>query len=81
MSGTSTLTVIIGDSNDNKMQPGQKDIMVYNYMVRFKLDTPLSVYELALKIKNPNLKGLGHQMQCCGTGTGTGTGTVGTVTF
>ena len=33
MSGTSTLTVIIGDTNDNKMQPGQKDIMVYNYMV------------------------------------------------
>ena len=34
MTGTSTLTVVIGDSNDNKMQPGQKDIMVYNYMVR-----------------------------------------------
>ena len=33
MTGTSTLTVVIGDSNDNKMQPGQKDIMVYNYMV------------------------------------------------
>ena len=33
MSGTSTLTVIIGDSNDNKMQPGSKDILVYNYMV------------------------------------------------
>ncbi|CAB4065536.1 Putative neural-cadherin 2,Neural-cadherin [Lepeophtheirus salmonis] len=32
MSGTSTLTVVIGDSNDNKMQPGSKDIMVYNYM-------------------------------------------------
>ena len=32
MTGTSTLTVVIGDSNDNKMQPGQKDIMVYNYM-------------------------------------------------
>ncbi|XP_047366877.1 neural-cadherin isoform X7 [Vespa velutina] len=31
MSGTSTLTVIIGDSNDNKMQPGSKDIFVYNY--------------------------------------------------
>ena len=35
MTGTSTLTVVIGDSNDNKMQPGQKDIMVYNYMVSF----------------------------------------------
>ena len=33
MSGTSTLTVIIGDSNDNKMQPGSKEIFVYNYMV------------------------------------------------
>lgn len=33
MSGTSTLTVIIGDSNDNKMQPGSKDIFVYNYAV------------------------------------------------
>eukprot|EP00095_Tigriopus_kingsejongensis_P004384 maker-scaffold1072_size64607-snap-gene-0.18 protein:Tk04384 transcript:maker-scaffold1072_size64607-snap-gene-0.18-mRNA-1 annotation:"GK18219" len=31
MSGTSTLTVIIGDSNDNKMQPGSKEIKVYNY--------------------------------------------------
>ncbi|XP_031778398.1 neural-cadherin isoform X2 [Nasonia vitripennis] len=31
MSGTSTLTVIIGDANDNKMQPGSKDIFVYNY--------------------------------------------------
>lgn len=33
MSGTSTLTVIIGDTNDNKMQPGSKDIFVYNYAV------------------------------------------------
>lgn len=33
MSGTSTLTVIIGDINDNKMQPGSKDIFVYNYAV------------------------------------------------
>lgn len=33
MSGTSTLTVVIGDVNDNKMQPGSKDIFVYNYMV------------------------------------------------
>ncbi|XP_054284040.1 neural-cadherin isoform X4 [Macrosteles quadrilineatus] len=32
MSGTSTLTVIIGDVNDNKMQPGSKEIFVYNYM-------------------------------------------------
>ena len=34
MSGTSTLTVIIGDINDNKMQPGSKEIFVYNYEVR-----------------------------------------------
>lgn len=34
MTGTSTLTVVIGDMNDNKMQPGHKDIMVYDYMVR-----------------------------------------------
>ena len=32
MSGTSTLTIVIGDSNDNKMQPGSKEIFVYNYM-------------------------------------------------
>ncbi|XP_035701024.1 neural-cadherin isoform X3 [Folsomia candida] len=31
MSGTSTLTVIIGDTNDHKMQPGSKEIFVYNY--------------------------------------------------
>lgn len=33
MSGTSTLTVIIGDINDNKMHPGTKEIFVYNYLV------------------------------------------------
>ena len=33
MSGTSTLTVVIGDANDNKMQPGTKDILVYSYDV------------------------------------------------
>ena len=38
MSGTSTLTIIIGDSNDNKMQPGSKEILVYNYMVSTKND-------------------------------------------
>ncbi len=30
-SGTSTLTVIIGDANDNRMYPGAKNIFVYNY--------------------------------------------------
>ncbi|XP_065207824.1 neural-cadherin isoform X2 [Planococcus citri] len=34
MSGTSTLTVIIGDVNDNKMQPGSKEILVYNYIMK-----------------------------------------------
>lgn len=34
MSGTSTLTVIIGDVNDNKMQPGSKEILVYNYILK-----------------------------------------------
>nr|BAD91055.1 Af2-cadherin [Artemia franciscana] len=32
MSATSTLTIVIGDVNDNKMQPGSKEIFVYNYM-------------------------------------------------
>nr|CAD7600003.1 unnamed protein product [Timema genevievae] len=32
MSSTSTITVVIGDVNDNKMQPGLKDIVFYNYM-------------------------------------------------
>ena len=31
MTGTSTLTVIIGDINDNRMHPGSKSIFVYNY--------------------------------------------------
>ncbi|KAE8744365.1 hypothetical protein FOCC_FOCC009018 [Frankliniella occidentalis] len=31
MTGTSTLTVIIGDQNDNAMKPGQSSIFVYNY--------------------------------------------------
>lgn len=35
MTGTSTLTVIIGDNNDNKMQPGSKNIFVYNYQGKY----------------------------------------------
>lgn len=31
MTGTSTLTVIIGDENDNRMQEGSSSIFVYNY--------------------------------------------------
>lgn len=42
MSGTSTLTVIIGDVNDNKMQPGSKEILVYNYLSK-NLDYSVSV--------------------------------------
>lgn len=41
MSGTSTLTEVIGDVNDNKMQGGAKEILVYNYMVcKTKLNVP-----------------------------------------
>ncbi len=29
--GTNTLTIIIGDKNDNRHYPGHKDIFVYNY--------------------------------------------------
>ena len=43
MTGTSTLTVIIGDDNDNKMQPGSKDILVYNYMVRYLLSADIQI--------------------------------------
>ena len=31
MTGTSTLTVIIGDENDNPMSEGSSSIFVYNY--------------------------------------------------
>ncbi|KAH8019383.1 hypothetical protein HPB51_019356 [Rhipicephalus microplus] len=31
LTGTSTLTVIIGDVNDNRMHPGSKSIFVYNF--------------------------------------------------
>lgn len=34
MTGTSTLTVVVGDINDHKMEPGSKEILVYNYMAR-----------------------------------------------
>lgn len=35
MTGTSTLTVIIGDVNDNPMKPGSSDIFIYNYKVKY----------------------------------------------
>jgi hypothetical protein len=31
VSGTNTLTIVIGDVNDNKHHSGHKDIIVYNY--------------------------------------------------
>ena len=34
MIGTSTLTVVIGDENDNIMEPGVKNIIFYSYMGR-----------------------------------------------
>lgn len=34
MTGISNLTVIIGDVNDNPMEPGKSSIFVYNYKVR-----------------------------------------------
>ncbi|XP_043069622.1 putative neural-cadherin 2 isoform X1 [Drosophila bipectinata] len=40
MTGTSTLTVTIGDVNDNKMQPGSKSMLVYNYQGQSQ-DTPI----------------------------------------
>ena len=61
MTGTSTLTVVIGDSNDNKMQPGQKDIMVYNYMVRkapVELKCFSSLHIAGTESKHRNWKGL-----------------------
>lgn len=58
MSGTSTLTVIIGDINDNKMQPGSKDIFVYNYAVRiifFSLDLRSNNFIVELQSFDSNL--------------------------
>lgn len=31
--GTGTLTLVIGDVNDNKMEDGKSSILVYNYKV------------------------------------------------
>ncbi|KAG9510290.1 Neural-cadherin [Fragariocoptes setiger] len=36
LSGTSTLTVIVGDVNDNRMHPGSKTIFVYNYKGQYQ---------------------------------------------
>ena len=61
MTGTSTLTVVIGDSNDNKMQPGQKDIMVYNYMVstaKVDLKCLLTLPNAGTEPKHRNRKGV-----------------------
>ena len=61
MTGTSTLTVVIGDSNDNKMQPGQKDIMVYNYMVstvKVDLEYLRTLLNAGTEPKHRNRKGV-----------------------
>ena len=61
MTGTSTLTVVIGDSNDNKMQPGQKDIMVYNYMVsmvKVELEFVSTLHGAGTEPKHRNRKGV-----------------------
>lgn len=36
LTGTSYLTVVVGDVNDNKMHPGSKTIFVYNYRGQYK---------------------------------------------
>lgn len=36
LTGTSHLTVVVGDINDNKMHPGSKTIFVYNYKGQYK---------------------------------------------
>ena len=36
LSGTSYLTVVVGDINDNKMHPGSKTIFVYNYRGQYR---------------------------------------------
>lgn len=51
MTGTSTLTIVIGDENDHKMQPGSKEIFVYNYrgQANVSAETPVGrayVYDL-----------------------------------
>jgi hypothetical protein len=38
LTGTNTLTVTIGDVNDNQMGPGHQNIFVYNYKgTRYKI--------------------------------------------
>lgn len=38
LTSTNTLTVIIGDENDNIMYPGEKDIFVYSYKSELVFD-------------------------------------------
>lgn len=37
VTGTNTLTIIIGDVNDNKHHSGHKNIHVYNYKGQFNM--------------------------------------------
>ncbi|GFY53891.1 neural-cadherin [Trichonephila inaurata madagascariensis] len=43
LTSTNTLTVIIGDENDNVMRPGEKDIFVYNYTGASKPTRPVMI--------------------------------------
>lgn len=44
MTGTSMLTVIIGDQNDNAMKSGQSSIFVYNYRVSVITGSPICIF-------------------------------------
>ena len=44
MSGTNTLTIEIGDENDNKHGPGHKEIFIYNYKGVLSGHSPGYVY-------------------------------------
>lgn len=43
LSATSTFTVIIGDQNDNKMRPGSKSILVYNYAGNYTANSEIPI--------------------------------------
>ncbi|XP_015922304.1 neural-cadherin-like isoform X1 [Parasteatoda tepidariorum] len=43
LTSTNTLTVIIGDENDNVMYPGEKDIFVYSYQGATKPTRPVPI--------------------------------------
>lgn len=51
MTGTSTLTVIIGDVNDNRMHPGSKSIFVYNFKGMLMHGFSMDFVKVSTKIK------------------------------